>query len=163
MRIPTMVFLTAFIAEKYTHQFGEAPKANHYQWDAIFADGDMYKAGLQGQGLYVSSSRDVIVVYFSTVPRYYFPGYARAIALSYPTVNQGVSWYFVVHSSDLVVWAQALMPIRHASARPPRRAPRVCGLGPHPLSVTVPAGKMTAMLWRHANSVLNPRLKANGT
>jgi CubicO group peptidase (beta-lactamase class C family) len=67
-------------AEKYTHQFGDAPKSNHYQWDAIFADGDMYKAGLQGQGLYVSPSRDVVVVYFSTVPRYYFPGYARAIA-----------------------------------------------------------------------------------
>jgi hypothetical protein len=40
----------------------------HYQWDAIFADGDMYKAGLQGRGLYISPSRDVVVVYFSTVP-----------------------------------------------------------------------------------------------
>ncbi len=64
-------------AEKYTKQFGEAPSSNHYQWDAIFADGDFYKAGLQGQGLYVSPSRDVVVVYFSTIPRYNMPGYAR--------------------------------------------------------------------------------------
>lgn len=66
--------------EKYTKEFGEAPRSNHYQWDAIFADGDFYKAGLHGQGLYVSPSRDVVVVFFSTVPVYYFPGYARVIA-----------------------------------------------------------------------------------
>lgn len=70
-------------AAKYTEQFGEAPKSNHYQWDAIFADGDLYKAGLQGQGLFVSPSRDVVVVYFSTMPRYYFPGYARVISKSF--------------------------------------------------------------------------------
>lgn len=39
---------------------------NRYQWDAIFTDGDMYKGGVGGQGLYVSPSRDLVIVWFST-------------------------------------------------------------------------------------------------
>jgi putative component of toxin-antitoxin plasmid stabilization module len=39
---------------------------NRYQWDAILSDGDMYKAGVGGQGLYVFPSRDTVIVWFCT-------------------------------------------------------------------------------------------------
>ena len=45
---------------------GEKGITNRYQWDAILADGDMYKGGLGGQGLYVSPSRDLVINWFST-------------------------------------------------------------------------------------------------
>lgn len=64
-----------------TKRFGETPVANHYQWDAIFADGDLWKSGFQGQGIYVSPARDVVVAFFSTTYND-LPGYARAIAKS---------------------------------------------------------------------------------
>jgi hypothetical protein len=32
------------------------------------------KSGFQGQGLYVSPSKDLVVVFFSTIPRYNMPG-----------------------------------------------------------------------------------------
>jgi len=38
--------------ERNTKRFGEAPVSNHWQWDAVFADGDLWKSGFQGQGLY---------------------------------------------------------------------------------------------------------------
>ena len=52
-----------------------------YQWDAVFADGDMYKAGLGGQGLYVSPRTDTVVVWFSSTYRnsLSIAAYARAI------------------------------------------------------------------------------------
>ncbi len=40
--------------------------SNRYQWDAVFPDGDFFKAGLGGQGLYVSPARDLVVVFFGT-------------------------------------------------------------------------------------------------
>lgn len=43
-----------------------APMGNAYQWDAVFADGDLYKSGLCGQALYVSPQTDTAVIYFST-------------------------------------------------------------------------------------------------
>jgi len=68
---------------KYFEQFGDkAGVSNHYQWDVIFTDGDFHKNGMQGQGLYVSPSKDVVVAYFSTKPVYQVPGYARAVAKS---------------------------------------------------------------------------------
>lgn len=45
---------------------GEAPLYNTYQWDFVMADGDFYKGGYGGQGLYVSPSRDLVVAYFGT-------------------------------------------------------------------------------------------------
>lgn len=35
------------------------------QWDLVWSDGDMWKGGLMTQGLYVSPSRDLVIVYFS--------------------------------------------------------------------------------------------------
>lgn len=34
------------------------------QWDIIWPDGDMWKGGLMTQGLYISPSRDLVIVYF---------------------------------------------------------------------------------------------------
>ena len=52
-----------------------------YQWDAIFADGDLYKAGLGGQAIYISPETDTAVVYFSTTWQNSLSmiSYARAI------------------------------------------------------------------------------------
>jgi CubicO group peptidase (beta-lactamase class C family) len=66
---------------KYGKMFAdETATSNHYQWDVIFADGDFHKNGQQGQGLYVSPSKDLVIAYFSTKADYQVPGYARAIA-----------------------------------------------------------------------------------
>jgi CubicO group peptidase (beta-lactamase class C family) len=68
---------------KYGEMFGDTTvTSNHYQWDVIFADGDFHKNGMQGQGLYVSPSKDLVVAFFSTKAVYQVPGYARAIAKS---------------------------------------------------------------------------------
>ncbi|GAB3096884.1 beta-lactamase family protein [Aestuariicella hydrocarbonica] len=67
--------------------FGERPVSNAYQWDAIFADGDMYKGGMNGQGLYVSPDKDLVVAWFGTgfaeVP---MERLARTVALTRPTL-----------------------------------------------------------------------------
>ena len=46
--------------------FREQPLNNSYQWDAIFSDGDIYKSGMNGQGLYVSPNRDIVIAWFAT-------------------------------------------------------------------------------------------------
>ena len=40
--------------------------ANRYQWDAVFQDGDLFKSGIGGQGLYVSPAKDMVVAWFCT-------------------------------------------------------------------------------------------------
>ena len=52
-----------------------------YQWDLVFTDGDLYKAGRYGQGIYVSPETNTVVVYFSGVfmNKIYFPDFARQI------------------------------------------------------------------------------------
>jgi len=40
--------------------------ANRYQWDAVMSDGDMYKAGVGGQGVYISPATDTVVAWFCT-------------------------------------------------------------------------------------------------
>ena len=40
--------------------------SNRYQWDAVFSDGDIFKAGVGGQGLYISPATDTVVAWFST-------------------------------------------------------------------------------------------------
>lgn len=46
---------------------GEPVKSNSYQWDSVMADGDFYKGGYGGQGLYVSPSRDLVLAFFGTL------------------------------------------------------------------------------------------------
>ena len=43
---------------------GEAPKHNSYQWDFVMQDGDFFKGGFGGQGLYISPSRDLVIAFF---------------------------------------------------------------------------------------------------
>jgi CubicO group peptidase (beta-lactamase class C family) len=59
---------------------GERPRCNSRHWDAIFPDGDFFKLGARGQGLYISPARDVVVAFFSTTTELGWESYARAIA-----------------------------------------------------------------------------------
>ena len=54
-------------------------RCNSRQWDAVYTDGDLYKSGLHGQGIYVSPTRDVVIAYYSTSP-YDWQDAARAVA-----------------------------------------------------------------------------------
>jgi CubicO group peptidase (beta-lactamase class C family) len=58
------------------------PVANHWQWDAVFADGDIFKSGTFSQGIYVSPVKDLVVVWQSTNLFNDLTLYARAIALA---------------------------------------------------------------------------------
>lgn len=52
-----------------------------YQWDLVFNDGDLFKAGRYGQGIYVSPETDTAVVWFSSVylNEVYVPDFARQL------------------------------------------------------------------------------------
>ena len=39
---------------------------NTYQWDIVFQDGDFYKDGFNGQGLYISPKKDLVIAFFGT-------------------------------------------------------------------------------------------------
>ena len=45
---------------------GQAPKHATYQWDIVMNDGDFFKEGGGGQGLYISPCRDLVIAYFGT-------------------------------------------------------------------------------------------------
>jgi len=57
-----------FVGKKMTGLFSDdAGKiANRYQWDAVLSDGDMYKGGVGGQGIYISPKSNMVVAWFST-------------------------------------------------------------------------------------------------
>lgn len=55
-------------------------RCNSRQWDAVWEDGDMYKGGARGQGIYVSPERDLVVAWFSTTSETGWMNYGRAIA-----------------------------------------------------------------------------------
>ena len=42
----------------------EAPRHNTYQWDFVMQDGDFFKGGFGGQGLYISPSRNLVIAFF---------------------------------------------------------------------------------------------------
>lgn len=52
--------------KRFTSILGESPLGNSRQWDAVYADGGMFKNGLFGQGLYVSPDKGIVIAYFST-------------------------------------------------------------------------------------------------
>ncbi|MCH8302740.1 MAG: beta-lactamase family protein [Proteobacteria bacterium] len=45
---------------------GEPARHNTYQWDFVMEDGDFFKGGFGGQGLYISPSRDLVVAFFGS-------------------------------------------------------------------------------------------------
>ena len=44
----------------------DPPRHNTYQWDFVMPDGDFFKGGHNGQGLYLSPARDVVVAFFGS-------------------------------------------------------------------------------------------------
>lgn len=40
--------------------------SNRYQWDSVLSDGDLYKSGVGGQGIYISPATDTVVAWFAT-------------------------------------------------------------------------------------------------
>lgn len=63
-----------------THDPASGRRCNSRQWDVVFDDGDMFKGGARGQGLYVSPSRNVVVVWYSTTSESGWMNYGRAVA-----------------------------------------------------------------------------------
>jgi len=55
----------AFGAENYKFD-QENVRHNTYQWDKVMEDGDFYKGGFSGQGLYISPSRNLVIAFFGT-------------------------------------------------------------------------------------------------
>lgn len=56
-----------------------------YHWDAVFEDGDLYKSGRNGQGIYVSPETDTVIAWFSSTfnNSLWINSYARAIVLKH--------------------------------------------------------------------------------
>jgi CubicO group peptidase (beta-lactamase class C family) len=63
------------------------PSANHWQWDAVWPDGDFFKGGVYGQGLYVSPAKDLVIAWFSTAMSNDLTQYARQIAINTPALH----------------------------------------------------------------------------
>ena len=58
-------------------------KGSSRQWDSVWPDGDLYKAGFMHQAIYVSPDRDLVIVCFSTSLTYStIKGFLRPIATS---------------------------------------------------------------------------------
>ncbi|ABO22855.1 serine hydrolase [Shewanella loihica] len=61
------IYLKGFVGKELQKSFPDIKGlSNRYQWDIVFPDGDFYKGGVGGQGLYISPSNDTVVVWFST-------------------------------------------------------------------------------------------------
>ena len=71
-------------AMQKVHFPNDPPTANAWQWDGVWDDGDFFKGGVFGQGLYVSPARDLVAVWFSTAMSSDLTQYARQIALETP-------------------------------------------------------------------------------
>jgi CubicO group peptidase (beta-lactamase class C family) len=52
------------------------------QWDAVWDDGDFFKAGLNTQGIYVSPDRDLVIAYFSVEATQQIQKYLRPLVTS---------------------------------------------------------------------------------
>ncbi|MEM9052134.1 MAG: serine hydrolase [Bacteroidota bacterium] len=48
-------------------RFSDELKFNSYQWDEIYEDDDFYKSGFGGQGLYISSNKNLVIAFFGTM------------------------------------------------------------------------------------------------
>ncbi|TWT84548.1 6-aminohexanoate-dimer hydrolase [Planctomycetes bacterium CA13] len=61
------IFDKAGAGKNWTGVFpDDQPMHNTYQWDFVMPDGDFFKAGHCGQGLYLSPQRDVVVAFFGS-------------------------------------------------------------------------------------------------
>lgn len=48
-------------------RFSDEEIYNSFQWDAVYDNGDFFKAGHNGQELYVSPSLDLVIAFFGTM------------------------------------------------------------------------------------------------
>ncbi|WP_298535513.1 serine hydrolase [uncultured Algibacter sp.] len=66
--------------------FSDEERFNSYQWDEVYEDGDFYKHGHGGQGLYVSPSEDLVIAFFGMagkdVTEHWLPTISRQLATS---------------------------------------------------------------------------------
>ncbi len=66
--------------------YSDELKSNGYQWDEIYNDGDFYKGGHAGQGLYISTSRDLVIAFYGTyntdLQEHQLPAISRQLAKS---------------------------------------------------------------------------------
>jgi len=72
--------------KRMINELGERPSHNAYQWDFVMGDGDFFKAGINGQGLYISPKKDLVIACFSHgdyVPGVSMAYLSRAIAKSF--------------------------------------------------------------------------------
>lgn len=77
----TEIYGEDYMSQRLINDFEETNIGTSYQWDAVFADGDMYKSGRTGQCLYVSPETNTVVVWFSSSYKaeVWVHAYARAI------------------------------------------------------------------------------------
>lgn len=62
------IFDTGRLGKRLLEQLAPArPLHNSHQWDFVMPDGDFYKGGFGGQGLYISPTRDLVVAFFGTL------------------------------------------------------------------------------------------------
>ena len=79
----TTAFYINGTGKPYIERLGDKTvRTGARQWDAIFADGDLFKSGLNTQGIYVSPKRDLVIAYFSTDPSQGMQKYLRPIVTS---------------------------------------------------------------------------------
>ena len=62
------MFMSSDDGPRFSAAIADDVISNNRQWDDVFADGDFFKLGFMGQGLYVSPQRDLVIAYFSTNP-----------------------------------------------------------------------------------------------
>lgn len=75
------IYNKGFVGKTMVNAFHEDSEiANRYQWDAVFTDGDFFKGGVGGQGLYISPSDDIVIAWFATGTEHHEETMARAIA-----------------------------------------------------------------------------------
>lgn len=76
------IFLNGELGNRLTDNYfpKSPPTANHWQWDGVWDDGDIFKSGVYGQGLYVSPAKDLVIVWQSTAPTNDLTQFARQIA-----------------------------------------------------------------------------------
>ncbi|WP_206080450.1 serine hydrolase [Mangrovimonas sp. CR14] len=61
------MYAKAYAGKKFAESFPDVRGlANRYQWDVVFPNGDFFKSGVGGQGLFVSPSQDMVVAWFCT-------------------------------------------------------------------------------------------------
>lgn len=56
------------------------PRHNAWQWDFVMPDGDFFKGGFGGQGLYISPARDLVIAFYGTQFEPYRPNTLKSVA-----------------------------------------------------------------------------------